>query len=211
MVLFPTNDYRGSAGAWLFRYRSALPVPLALILVFVRKGQSDARWVFVAGPLLVAIGEGLRLWAVRHIGTISRTRTTRYGPLIAAGPYAIVRNPLYVGNWFLWTGFAVWSGLLWMLPVAWIIFVLQYRAIARWEGSFLRGIYQEAYDDYARNVRAWIPRWPPHAATSSGATPPVGRGIFQRARHTPGGGADGRPADRQAPAPRVRDAPIYRS
>jgi protein-S-isoprenylcysteine O-methyltransferase Ste14 len=166
------------AGAWLFRYRSALPVPLALILVFVRKGQSDARWVFVAGPLLVAIGEGLRLWAVRHIGTISRTRTTRYGPLIAAGPYAIVRNPLYVGNWLLWTGFAVWSGLLWMLPVAWVIFVLQYRAIARWEGSFLRGIYQEAYDDYARNVRAWIPRWPPHAATSTAQLHPWGAVFF---------------------------------
>ncbi len=166
------------AGAWLFRYRSALPVPLALILVFVRKGQSDARWVFVAGPLLVAIGEGLRLWAVRHIGTISRTRTTRYGPLIAAGPYAIVRNPLYVGNWFLWTGFAVWSGLLWMLPVAWVIFVLQYRAIARWEGSFLRGIYQEAYDDYARNVRAWIPRWPPHAATRAAQLHPWGAVFF---------------------------------
>jgi len=161
-----------SPGAWLFRYRSSLPVPLALILLLVRKGQVDARWVFIIGPLLAAVGEGVRLWAVRHIGTISRTRTTRYGPLIAAGPYAIVRNPLYVGNWFLWTGFAVWSGLLWMLPVAWVIFVVQYRAIARWEGSFLRGIYHEAYDDYARNVRAWVPRWPPHAAEAAGPLHP---------------------------------------
>jgi len=147
-------------------------VPLALILLLVRKGQVDARWVLIVGPLLAAIGEAVRLWAVRHIGTISRTRTTRYGPLIAAGPYAIVRNPLYVGNWFLWTGFAVWSGLLWMLPVAWVIFVVQYRAIARWEGSFLRGIYKDAYDDYARHVRAWVPRWPPHAASSAGPLHP---------------------------------------
>ena len=147
-------------------------MPLALVLLFVRKGQVDARWVLVIGPLLAAVGEGVRLWAVRHIGTISRTRTTRYGPLIAAGPYAIVRNPLYVGNWFLWTGFAVWSGLLWMLPVAWVIFVIQYRAIARWEGSFLRGIYKDAYDDYARHVRAWVPRWPPHAASSAGPLHP---------------------------------------
>jgi protein-S-isoprenylcysteine O-methyltransferase Ste14 len=149
------------AGAWLFRYRSSLPVPLALILVLVRKGQVGAPWVLIVGPLLVLLGEALRLWAVRHIGTISRTRTTRYGPLISGGPYGIVRNPLYVGNWFLWTGFAVWSGLLWMLPVAWVVFAVQYSAIARWEGSFLRSIYQDAYDDYARVVRAWIPRWPP--------------------------------------------------
>jgi protein-S-isoprenylcysteine O-methyltransferase Ste14 len=148
-------------GAWLFRYRSFLPVPLALILLFVRKGQSDSTLVVPGGILLVSAGQILRLWAVRHIGTISRTRTTRYGPLMTAGPYAIVRNPLYVGNWLLWTGFTLWSRLLWMLPVAWLIFFFQYRAIARWEASFIRSKYTTAYDKYARQVRAWLPRWPP--------------------------------------------------
>jgi protein-S-isoprenylcysteine O-methyltransferase Ste14 len=152
------------AGAWLFRYRSFLPVPLALILLFVRKGQSDGTVVVFAGVLLVLAGQLLRLWAVRHIGTISRTRTTRFGPLMTAGPYAVVRNPLYVGNWLLWTGFAVWSRLLWMLPVAWLVFFFQYRAIARWEASFIRSKYMAAYDEYAREVRAWVPRWPPTSA-----------------------------------------------
>ncbi len=160
------------AGAWLFRYRSALPVPMALVLVLVRTGEVDGAWLAVLGPLLVAVGEGLRLWAVRHIGTISRTRTTRYGPLITSGPYAIVRNPLYVGNWFLWTGFVVWSRLLWMLPVAWIVFALQYRAIARWEGAFIRSIYTSVYDDYARRVRAWVPRFPPADTTAAGPRHP---------------------------------------
>jgi protein-S-isoprenylcysteine O-methyltransferase Ste14 len=166
------------AGAWLFRYRSSLPVPLALILVFVRKGEVGAPWVLVVGPLLVLLGEGLRLWAVRHIGTISRTRTTRYGPLISGGPYGMVRNPLYVGNWCLWTGFAVWSGLLWMLPVAWVVFAVQYSAIAKWEGAFLRGIYQDAYDEYAREVRAWVPRWPPRPGRNSASRHPWGEVLF---------------------------------
>jgi len=152
------------AGAWLFRYRSILPVPLALILILVRKGQARSLWPVALGVVLVLLGQALRLWAVRHIGTISRTRTTRYGPLMTAGPYAIVRNPLYVGNWLLWTGFACWSRLLWMVPIAWIIFFAQYRAIAGWEAEFIRGKYLEAYDDYARQVRPWLPRWPPRAA-----------------------------------------------
>ena len=117
-----------------------------------------------AGAVLVATGQSLRLWAVRHIGTISRTRTTRYGPLMTAGPYAIVRNPLYVGNWLLWTGFAVWSRLLWILPIAWLVFFVQYRAIAKWEAAFIRSKYLTAYDEYAQHVRAWMPRWPPRAA-----------------------------------------------
>ena len=152
------------AGAWLFRYRSFLPVPLALILLLVRKGQVGGTLIVAGGILLVGAGQLLRLWAVRHIGTISRTRTTRYGPLMTAGPYAVVRNPLYVGNWLLWTGFTLWSRLLWMLPVAWLVFFVQYRAIARWEASFIRSKYTTAYDDYARQVRAWLPRWPPTSA-----------------------------------------------
>jgi protein-S-isoprenylcysteine O-methyltransferase Ste14 len=152
------------AGAWLFRYRSFLPVPLALMLLLIRTGEVDGRPLMAAGALLVVTGESLRLWAVRHIGTISRTRTTRYGPLMTAGPYAIVRNPLYVGNWLLWTGFAVWSRLLWMLPIAWMVFFVQYRAIAKWEAAFIRSKYLTAYDEYARQVRAWMPRWPPRAA-----------------------------------------------
>jgi protein-S-isoprenylcysteine O-methyltransferase Ste14 len=152
------------AGAWLFRYRSFLPVPLALMLLLIRTGEVDGRALMAAGALIVVTGQSVRLWSVRHIGTISRTRTTRYGPLMTAGPYAIVRNPLYVGNWLLWTGFAVWSRLLWMLPVAWIVFFVQYRAIAKWEAGFIRSKYLATYDEYAREVRAWMPRWPPRSA-----------------------------------------------
>jgi protein-S-isoprenylcysteine O-methyltransferase Ste14 len=154
----------GPAGAWLFRYRSFLPIPLALILLLVRKEETDGRWVVAGGVLLVLAGQLLRFWAVRHIGTISRTRTTRYGPLMTAGPYAVVRNPLYVGNWLLWTGFTVWSRLLWMLPVAWLVFFAQYRAIAQWEAAFIRSKYPGEYDEYARQVRPWLPRWPSRAA-----------------------------------------------
>jgi protein-S-isoprenylcysteine O-methyltransferase Ste14 len=172
------------AGAWLFRYRSFLPIPLALVLLLVRSGEIRARWVIAAGVVLVVGGQGLRLWAVRHIGTISRTRTTRYGPLMTAGPYAIVRNPLYVGNWLLWTGFAVWSGLLWMLPVAWLAFYAQYRAIAKWEAAFIRSKYPGAYDGYAREVKAWMPRWPPRAALTPVAPLHSWREVFFSERGT---------------------------
>jgi len=172
------------AGAWLFRYRSYLPVPLALILLLVRRGESDGAALPVLGAIAVVAGQVLRLWAVRHIGTISRTRTTRYGPLMTAGPYAVVRNPLYVGNWLLWTGFAVWSRLLWMLPVAWLVFFFQYRAIARWEAGFIRSKYPETYDDYARQVRSWMPRWPSRQALAAVAPLHPWREVFFSERGT---------------------------
>src|SRR4029079_4080633 len=107
------------AGSSLFRYRSFLPVPLALILLLVRAGETDGAAVMVGGTLIVIAGQVLRLWGVRPIGTISRPRTTRYGPLMTAGPYAIVRNPLYVGNWLLWTGFSVWAAAVWGVSRVW--------------------------------------------------------------------------------------------
>jgi protein-S-isoprenylcysteine O-methyltransferase Ste14 len=47
---------------------------------------------------VTAAGELIRLWGVHHIGAISRTRSQRLGPLVATGPFALIRNPLYVGN-----------------------------------------------------------------------------------------------------------------
>ena len=146
-------------GRFLFKYRSFVPVPIALALVFVHAREWRTSWVIAVGVLSVAAGQGVRLWAVRHIGTISRTRANRYGPLIADGPYALVRNPLYIGNLFIWTGFVVWSGLLWMVPVALIVFLLEYGAITRFEASLLCEKYPEDYPRYVAAVPAWLPRF----------------------------------------------------
>ena len=169
----------GRFGAWAFRQRSWLPVPVALVLVVMHHGETRAAWPLFVGPSLVITGQTLRLWAVRHIGIISRTRTTRFGPLVTDGPYAVLRNPLYVGNWLLWTGFTVWSGLLWMLPIAWGIFVLQYGAITRWEEERLRLHFGSAYDTYARDVPRWRPRWTAlHRAVGTSASHPWRDVIF---------------------------------
>src|SRR4029079_16608763 len=94
-------------GLWVFRNRSWLPIPLG-VAALVLPGAPDLRLVY-AGALCIISGEAPRLWPVRHIGVVSRTRTTRLGPLVTSGPYAHTRNPLYVGNWLLWTGFALGS------------------------------------------------------------------------------------------------------
>jgi protein-S-isoprenylcysteine O-methyltransferase Ste14 len=121
------------------------------------------------GVLLVAAGQALRFWAVRHIGVISRTRATRLGPLITSGPYAAIRNPLYVGNWLLWTGFVVGARVFWMLPVAWAAFALQYGAIAQWEEDFLAA-QGPKHAAYVSSVGRWLPRAGAAALSGAAAT-----------------------------------------
>ena len=157
----PSPSAWHTAGEWAFRQRSWLPVPIAFILLFSRSWQIPGDIPIRAGIALVGFGEFLRFWTVRQIGVISRTRSARWGPLVVSGPYRLVRNPIYVGNWFIWTGFVVWSGLLWMLPVAWLVFGLQYAAIVRWEEQRLLTHFGDPYAEYLRRVPRWWPRREP--------------------------------------------------
>ena len=145
-------------GGWLFRHRTALPLPVAAAILLLPPGQAPpSPGVLVAGISLTMAGELLRLWAVHHIGVISRTRSDRLGPLVASGPFAIVRNPLYVGNIALWVGFALTARLIWLAPVILMILGAEYHAIERWEEHLLESRLGEAYRDYAARVPRWVP------------------------------------------------------
>lgn len=151
-------------GAWLFRHRTAIPVPFALALLLLRLGETPFNWTLVAtGAVLTLVGEGIRMWGVRHIGTISRTRTDRLGPLISSGPFGIVRNPLYIGNILIWTGFAITARLVWLALLIFVLLALEYHAIVAWEEQLLEARRGEEYRDYCARVPRWFPRleWGP--------------------------------------------------
>jgi protein-S-isoprenylcysteine O-methyltransferase Ste14 len=133
-------------------------LPFALALLLVRVGEAPFSWTLVlAGAVLTGAGEAIRLWAVRHIGTISRTRTDRLGPLVTSGPFGLVRNPLYIGNILIWVGFAVTARLLWMAPLVLALLALEYHAIVTWEEQLLQERRGHEYRDYCADVPRWFP------------------------------------------------------
>lgn len=143
-------------GGWLFRQRTWLPLPIALTLLLTPSPPSS--FLGWTGATIVGVGELLRLWAVRHIGVVSRTRSDRLGPLVSTGPFGWVRNPLYVGNLALWVGFTVSTGLVWFVPPIVLVLALEYHAIVRWEEGLLDARLGETYRAYASRVPRWIPR-----------------------------------------------------
>jgi hypothetical protein len=146
------------AGGWLFRRRTSLPIPLAdALLLIPADPMPGASPVFAVGASNVCAGELLRLSAVRHIGVISRTRSDRLGPLVSSGPFAVIRNPLYLGNIALWVGFAVSAHLFWLVPIFLVVLALEYHAIVRWEEELLRSRRHDEYRAYASRVPRWIP------------------------------------------------------
>jgi len=150
-------DRVAKIGAWLFRHRTWLPLPIVAVLVIVPSPGASLIAV-LAGAATVAIGETVRLWAVRHIGVISRTRSDRLGPLVRSGPFGLVRNPLYVGNLLLWIGFAISAGMLWFVPIILVVVGAEYHAIVRWEEGHLEERLGESYRTYKAEVGRWLPR-----------------------------------------------------
>jgi protein-S-isoprenylcysteine O-methyltransferase Ste14 len=145
-------------GEWLFQRRTLLPLPIAAAILLIPSRQTSPNVETILGGIALTVaGEALRMWAVRHIGVISRTRSDRLGPLVESGPFAHLRNPLYVGNIALWVGFAITAGLLWLAPNVLVLLGLEYHAIVRWEEHLLESRFGEAYRSYAARVPRWIP------------------------------------------------------
>jgi protein-S-isoprenylcysteine O-methyltransferase Ste14 len=153
-----TADTTTRIGGWLFRHRTWLPLPAALAILTLRIGQAaPSPFLAGVGVAVTTLGELLRLWAVHQIGAISRTRSERLGPLVLSGPFALIRNPLYVGNIALWIGFALTARLIWLVPVIFVLLALEYHAIVRWEETLLESRLGQEYRDYAARVPRWIP------------------------------------------------------
>jgi protein-S-isoprenylcysteine O-methyltransferase Ste14 len=147
------------AGAWLFQKRTSLPLPLAVAILATPSTQTRAVTATILGGIALTLaGELVRLWGVSHIGVISRTRSDRLGPLVDTGPFALVRNPLYLGNIALWTGFAFTAGLPWLAPIIVIMLGAGYHAIVRWEEGLLETRLGDAYRKYMARVPRWLPR-----------------------------------------------------
>lgn len=151
------NDTRSqyfNVGETLFQLRDYTPIPLiALLMFFATPSVISA----TLGLLLIVFGEIFRIYSVAFIGTVSRTRSSSTGSrLITTGPFAYVRNPLYVGNFFITAGIAVFSGTIWFIVLTVLAFAVQYFFIVEYEESILREKFGAEYDSYCKTVPAWF-------------------------------------------------------
>ncbi len=109
------------------------------------------------GGVLVCIGEAVRIWAAGHL--------CRNRELTTSGPYAYLRDPLYLGRLFLIVGFCImgWGYSLLLLPVGAAVFFLNYLPRKyRKEMSRLESIFGKEYRQYSSYARSLLPRINPY-------------------------------------------------
>ena len=139
----------------MYTWRGLLAALPAIFSFFCFVGEyEDDVVIWPLGLLLFGAGWALRVWAQKHLGyrlKIKRTVTT-------SGPYALVRNPIYIGNTLVILGTVVMSEVLWMVPVTVLWCTMVYSLVVRYEERLLAAKYRGEYLDYLVAVPRWLPR-----------------------------------------------------
>lgn len=143
-------------GEFLFKFRDYTPIPFIIVMIVF---CSTSHVSLAIGTFLMILGELIRIKGVSHIGGISRTKTYSTGQkLIVSGPFAHVRNPLYIGNFFLSVGLVIVANVHPAFTLLFIIFFfVQYIPIVRWEESNLKNRFGDEFTEYMKSVPRWIP------------------------------------------------------
>ena len=144
------------------------------------RSRPDVRWGVDRRRDVVVAGESIRLAGVAAAGTVTRRRSRDVQRLVTYGVFGWVRNPLYVGNFLIWMGFAIISGVYWFLPLAIVIFAIEYSLIVRYEEGVLESIFGAEYLAYKQTTPRWIPR-PPVSARRGSAR--LARSMAERGEH----------------------------
>lgn len=158
-----------SSGNWLFRWRSYFPLLMIGVFFltlqqFQYPGHSetlDHVWEVLC--LSVSFfGMGIRVFTIGHTprGTSGRnTKAQAAETLNTTGLYSIVRNPLYLGNFFMGLGIALFALFWWLTLIYILAFWLYYERIIFAEEAFLRNKFGEEYLRWADSTPAFFPKF----------------------------------------------------
>ena len=159
-----------SSGQWLFRWRSYLPLLLFLVVGPAMVGFSEPRGnhsldlAWEAFCLVVSLsGLVVRAMVVGTTPSGTSGRNTAEGQVAStlntSGLYSVVRHPLYVGNYLMWIGVALFPRQWWPPVLVSLLFWLYYERIMFAEEEFLRRTFGAQFEEWAARTPAFLPRF----------------------------------------------------
>lgn len=140
-------------GENLFQWRNYTIIPaLMLLLLFSATTPRSA----TIGTILIMLGVFARIYTVAFM-TDDSPDSVGSDQLVTSGPFAIVRNPLYISNLVITLGVVFYSGVVILGTVVLAFFVFQYHCITKYEESSLLAKFGDEYQRYMERVPAWVP------------------------------------------------------
>jgi protein-S-isoprenylcysteine O-methyltransferase Ste14 len=105
---------------------------------------------WLVGIPLVLLGQGIRFWAAGHL----RKNAT----VISSGPFGYVRNPLYLGSFFIFCGLCAMVNRWVIFPLLIFIFIIFHVGAVLYEERHLHDLFGEEFSQYCKRVPRFIPR-----------------------------------------------------
>ena len=110
---------------------------------------------FLVGMAVALFGEMIQIWAAAHLYKDSRFTTS--------GPYTYVRNPMYIGRFFLILGFFLMTANLALIAIYIVLFAAYAHVRVSREERRLKKIFGSDYEHYCSEIRRWLPRLKPYS------------------------------------------------
>jgi protein-S-isoprenylcysteine O-methyltransferase Ste14 len=125
-----------------------LPIPIELPRELIR----------IKSAVMIGLGLMLMVWSS---STLNRARTTvlphrASTALVTSGPFAVSRNPIYIGNTLILAGFAGIANSAWYYLAAAVALFLVDRLAVRPEEAHLAARFPEEWAAYVARVRRWL-------------------------------------------------------
>lgn len=158
-------------GAFLFRWRSYLPLlitPLLIVVFFDSQytqrlfgDHFDTFWEALC--ILVSFaGFLVRCLVAGYVpkGTSGRNVTQQVAEsLNTLGMYSVVRNPLYLGNYLIILGLLLFTQVWWFVLLGSATFWIYYERMIFAEEEYLRQKFGPAFTEWAAKTPVFVPKF----------------------------------------------------
>lgn len=168
------TDQMERQGSWLFKYRGILPLLFFVfgLYIFLKNEANPSDWIveqtinehiYEFTCLIISLlGFFIRVYTVGFTPPNTSGRNTERqvaDVLNTKGIYSVMRNPLYVGNFFMWLGIAMLTGDAWFTFSFILLYFLYYERIIFTEEQFLKAKFGDVYLNWAAKTPVVVPNF----------------------------------------------------
>jgi len=122
--------------------------PIFLIAVIILILNINPAW-FPIGFTVALFGELIQLWC---FASLDKNRM-----LAVKGPYMLMRNPMYIGRFFLLLGVLLLSGNGWIILIFIVVYYFYMVNRVKREEAKLQPLFGESYRKYCQKVNRFMP------------------------------------------------------
>lgn len=133
--------------------------PLMIIVIALLVLAMHETKTFWYGAAVAIFGEMIQMWASSQIHKDKK--------LTISGPYSYVRNPMYIGRFFVFLGLFIIAANPYLIT-AYVLFFAYYAQIrVKREEGRLKVIFEPDYQHYCTEINRWFPKFKAYSRSES--------------------------------------------